>query len=78
VALSQKLEDFIVVIIMPLFFTNSGLRTDFGLLKEARHWGLALFLVVFATVAKGVSIFIPVSRHLFSWARPMAVFVFLL
>jgi Kef-type K+ transport system membrane component KefB len=37
-SLSSKLEDFIVIIIMPLFFTNSGLRTNFFLLNDGEAW----------------------------------------
>lgn len=37
-SLSEKLEDFTVVLLLPLFFAYTGLRTDFGLFSSAQMW----------------------------------------
>ena len=50
--LSEKLESFTVVILMPLFFTNSGLRTQFGLINDGQTAGVAILVIVVATVSK--------------------------
>lgn len=39
---------------MPLFFANSGIRTDIGALSTARHWGVTLAIVCIACFAKFV------------------------
>jgi len=37
-ALAEKLEDLVVVFLLPLFFAYSGLRTQIGLLSTAESW----------------------------------------
>ena len=56
---SEKFEYFTVVILMPLFFTSSGLRTQFGLISDGRIFGLALLVIVVATVSKLVGVALP-------------------
>jgi Kef-type K+ transport system membrane component KefB len=50
-ALSQRLEDITVVLLLPLFFVYSGLRTRFGLLSGGETW--AYFVAVFAVAVAG-------------------------
>ena len=38
-ALAEKLEDLVVVFLLPVFFAYSGLRTQIGLLDSARRLG---------------------------------------
>ena len=49
-ALMQKLEDFAVVVLLPLFFAFTGLRTRIGLLSGASLWlgAGAIFVVAVA------------------------------
>jgi Kef-type K+ transport system membrane component KefB len=47
-ALSQKLEDVTVVLLLPLFFVYSGLRTRIGLLGGGESW---LYFAAILTVA---------------------------
>ena len=49
--LSEKLEYFVVCVLMPLYFTNSGLRTQFGLVSTGEAVGVVLLLVVVSTVS---------------------------
>ena len=50
--LAEKLETVSVVLLLPLFFAYSGLRTEFGLLSGARDWLIALLLIALATLGK--------------------------
>ncbi len=45
-ALAEKLEDLVLVVLLPLFFAFSGVRTQIGLLNTAGAW-LACALVIF-------------------------------
>ena len=58
-SLSEKFEFFTVVILMPLFFTSSGLRTQFGLISDGRTFGMALLVITVATLSKIVGITLP-------------------
>ena len=57
--LSEKIEFFTVTILMPLFFTNSGLRTQFGLINSAEVLGYTVLVIVVATASKLLGIMLP-------------------
>jgi Kef-type K+ transport system membrane component KefB len=50
--LAGKLESTAVLLLMPLFFAYSGLRTHIGLLGGGGEWLIALGLIVVATLGK--------------------------
>jgi Kef-type K+ transport system membrane component KefB len=50
--LGEKLEDFTVVLLLPIFFAYAGLRTRLGLLHDPALWGQALLVVAVACVGK--------------------------
>jgi Kef-type K+ transport system membrane component KefB len=50
--LRERLEDFVVVLLLPLFFAFSGLRTKLGLVEGADAWLTAGLLVVVAIAGK--------------------------
>jgi Kef-type K+ transport system membrane component KefB len=49
-AVSKRIEDVTVVLLLPLFFAYSGLRTRIGLLNEPAIW-LNFFVILIAAVA---------------------------
>ncbi len=49
-ALSAKMEDLTVVLLLPLFFASAGLRTSIGLLGDGRLW-LDLLLIIATAIA---------------------------
>jgi Kef-type K+ transport system membrane component KefB len=49
-----RIEDFVVTLLLPLFFAFTGLRTNVGLLDRPELWLLAAALVVIAIVGKFV------------------------
>jgi Kef-type K+ transport system membrane component KefB len=51
-ALTEKLEDFAVVALLPLFFTFNGLRVSVGLLDGAHLWFFCLLIIIVAIVGK--------------------------
>jgi len=51
-ALAERLEDFVVVALLPLFFAFSGLRTELGLVTGYGNWLLCLLLIVVACLGK--------------------------
>ena len=50
--LRERLEDFVVVLLLPLFFAFSGLRTQVGLLDSSGAWALCGLLTLVAVVGK--------------------------
>ena len=51
-ALTGKLEDLTVVLLLPLFFAFTGLRTSIGLLSGAEMWGYCALIVAVAVAGK--------------------------
>jgi Kef-type K+ transport system membrane component KefB/nucleotide-binding universal stress UspA family protein len=50
--LSEKLEDFTVVLLLPLFFAYTGLQTRLGLLNTPGLWIDALLIILVACLGK--------------------------
>jgi Kef-type K+ transport system membrane component KefB len=51
-AIAARLEPLVVVLLLPLFFAYSGLRTQIGLLANPRDWAVCGVLVLAACVGK--------------------------
>ncbi|HSU16455.1 cation:proton antiporter [Longimicrobium sp.] len=51
-ALTGKLEDVTVVLLLPLFFAFTGLRTRIGLVEGAEMWGFCGLIVLVAVAGK--------------------------
>ena len=50
--LSEKLEDYTVVLLLPIFFAYTGLRTQIGLLNSADLWLDTLLITAVACLGK--------------------------
>ncbi|KAI5067490.1 hypothetical protein GOP47_0018018 [Adiantum capillus-veneris] len=50
--LIEKIEDFVTVLMLPLFFASSGLKTNLGTINSARTVGFLVLLVLNAAVGK--------------------------
>ncbi|QDE65745.1 MULTISPECIES: cation:proton antiporter domain-containing protein [Myxococcus] len=51
-ALAERLEDVAVVLLLPVFFAFSGLRTQIGLLNTAEDWVTCGVIIVLACLGK--------------------------
>jgi Kef-type K+ transport system membrane component KefB/nucleotide-binding universal stress UspA family protein len=50
--LSEKLEDYTVVLLLPIFFAYTGLRTQIGLLNNTALWFDTLLIILVACLGK--------------------------
>jgi K+:H+ antiporter len=50
--LAHKLNDFVIVVLLPAFFALTGLRTTLGVLGGAAPWGDLLLVIAVASVGK--------------------------
>ncbi|MFT3909597.1 MAG: cation:proton antiporter [Ferruginibacter sp.] len=48
----EKMEDVTIVLLLPLFFVFTGLRTQIGLLNDAHLWGVAGLIILVASIGK--------------------------
>jgi Kef-type K+ transport system membrane component KefB len=51
-AITEKLHDFTVVLLLPLFFAFTGLRTSIGLVEGVEMWGYAALILLVAVSGK--------------------------
>lgn len=49
---TEKIEDVSLVLLLPLFFVFTGLRTQIGLLNEGHLWSTCALIIVVAVVGK--------------------------
>ncbi len=66
-----RIEDFVVTLLLPLFFAYTGLRTDIGLLDRPVLWLVTLGLIVVAVTGKLLGAFVAARVTGFR-ARPAA------
>ncbi|KAF5393116.1 hypothetical protein D9757_001091 [Collybiopsis confluens] len=57
VALTEKIEDLVTILLLPLYFVLSGLRTNLGLLDDGITWGYTILLCVVSFSAKFLACF---------------------
>lgn len=48
----EKVEDIAMVLLLPLFFVFTGLRTEIGLLNEMSLWGITFIIILVAVTGK--------------------------
>lgn len=48
----EKIEDVSVLLLLPLFFVFTGLRTQIGLLNDWHLWSIAILIIAVATTGK--------------------------
>ncbi|GAA5837048.1 hypothetical protein JCM11251_004483 [Rhodosporidiobolus azoricus] len=54
-SLSEKIEDLVTVLLLPLYFALSGLKTDLGTLNDGSIWGWVVCVCVVAFFSKFLS-----------------------
>ncbi|KAK7421633.1 hypothetical protein QQX98_002100 [Neonectria punicea] len=52
IKLTEKIEDLVTVLLLPLYFALSGLNTDLGLLNDGKTWGYVVAVISCAFFGK--------------------------
>ncbi|KAJ3268036.1 K(+)/H(+) antiporter [Borealophlyctis nickersoniae] len=52
IKLTEKIEDLVGILLLPLYFAYSGLNTDVGTLTDGTAWGLTFLIIVVACCGK--------------------------
>ncbi|KAL8129738.1 hypothetical protein V2J09_018893 [Rumex salicifolius] len=56
--LIDRIEDFVSVLLLPLYFASSGLKTNVATIKGAETWGLLVLVITTATAGKIIGTFV--------------------
>jgi Kef-type K+ transport system membrane component KefB len=71
--LTSKLEDFVIVFLLPAFFAFTGLRTQIGLVKGVRDWVFCLLIIVVASAGKFGGSALAARWNGLSWRESSAI-----
>jgi Kef-type K+ transport system membrane component KefB len=71
--MSRRLEDFVVTVLLPLFFVVTGLKVEVGALDRWQLWFVAFVLFVVAVVGKWVGAMLAGRFAGFSWRDSTAL-----
>lgn len=69
----EKVEDVAVVLLLPLFFVFTGLRTQIGLLDDPSLWGTAGLIILVAVTGKFVGSAIAAKFVGQSWKNSLSI-----
>ncbi|HEX4123689.1 MAG TPA: cation:proton antiporter [Tepidisphaeraceae bacterium] len=67
--LTEKIEDFTVLFLLPLFFAYTGLRTDLGLLARPGLWALCGVIIAVAVGGKFLGVTIATRWFGMNWRQ---------
>ncbi|KAJ8484690.1 hypothetical protein OPV22_017175 [Ensete ventricosum] len=56
--LTERIEDFVSVLLLPLYFASSGLKTNVASIKDATSWGILALVICTACVGKIIGTFV--------------------
>jgi Kef-type K+ transport system membrane component KefB len=73
VDVSRRIEDFVVMVLLPLFFVVTGLRTDIGSLNRPVLWLVTLLLIAVAITGKWIGAMLAARYGGFSWRDSSAI-----
>lgn len=72
-SLTEKLEDTVTIVFLPLYFTLSGLNTDLGLLSSGITWGFTIAIVCLDFAGKFSACTITTRLSGLSWRESSTV-----
>jgi len=68
-----KVQDVAVVLLLPLFFVFTGLRTEIGLLNEGYLWGICAIIIVVAVAGKFLGSALAARFVGHTWAESLSI-----
>ncbi|KAJ2450605.1 K(+)/H(+) antiporter [Coemansia sp. RSA 2336] len=69
----EKIEDVVHIFFLPIYFTLSGLKTDFTDLKDGATWGLWVLVTLVAFLGKIVGCGLAARFIKFTWRESMTI-----
>ncbi|KAJ3087039.1 K(+)/H(+) antiporter, partial [Quaeritorhiza haematococci] len=73
VKLTEKIEDLVTILFLPLYFTYSGLNTRIDQLKDGESWGMVLLVIAVAVSGKVVGCSLAARTSGLSWRESWTV-----
>lgn len=71
--LIEKIEDFVTILMLPLYFASSGLKTNIGTIHGAQSGGLLVLVITTACVGKIVGTFVVAILHKMDFRKSLTL-----
>lgn len=69
----EKIEDLITILLLPIYFTLSGLKTEIGALSDGTSWGMVFLVIIAACVGKILGCTLAARVSKLNWRESLAV-----
>ncbi|ABN65367.2 K(+)/H(+) antiporter [Scheffersomyces stipitis CBS 6054] len=73
IRITEKLEDLVHIVLIPLYFAIAGLNVNLGLLNKGIDWGYTIGIIILAMVGKIFGGFISAKMNKLLWRESLAV-----
>lgn len=73
IKLTEKIEDLVTVLLLPLYFALSGLKTDLGLLNDGMTWAYVVAVILCAFLGKVIAGTLAARLTKCLWRESMAI-----
>lgn len=73
IKITEKLEDLVHIVLIPIYFANTGLSVNLGLLNTGKDWGFTIGVIALAMVGKIVGGMFAAKLNKFLWRESLAV-----
>ncbi|ODQ80084.1 hypothetical protein BABINDRAFT_27736, partial [Babjeviella inositovora NRRL Y-12698] len=73
IKITEKIEDLVIVVLVPNYFALSGLNTNLGLLNRGIDWGYVIGIIVIALVGKVSGGFVAAKFNGLLWRESLSV-----
>ncbi|KAJ3043703.1 K(+)/H(+) antiporter [Rhizophlyctis rosea] len=71
--IQEKIEEFVGILLLPLYFAYSGLNTNIATLSDGKAWGLTILIIVVAVAGKVIGCTASARLTGFTWRESFAV-----
>lgn len=73
IKLTEKIEDLVTTLLLPLYFALSGLNTDLGLLNDGKTWGYVIAVILCAFSGKIIGATLAARLSSCLWRESFAI-----
>ncbi|GBC05014.1 hypothetical protein RclHR1_00060027 [Rhizophagus clarus] len=77
VGITEKIEDLINVLFLPVYFALSGLKTQLGLLNDGKVWAWVIVVILCAMMGKIIGCGLMARVNKYTWRESLTIGVFM-
>jgi len=77
VGITEKIEDLVNVLFLPIYFALSGIKTQIGLLNDGTAWGWVILVIIVAMIGKITGATLAARLNKLAWRESLTIGVFM-